>query len=148
VLRILIDTNVMVYVFDTRDRLRQDQAALVLRHLKKTNQGLLSAQCLAEFYNATTHALLPFLPRSEAYLHVQRWMSTFPVFPLTDSIVLEAARGARDYNLAYYDAQLWATARLNQIPVIFSEDFQDGQILEGVRFVNPFASHFNLNHWI
>ena len=145
--RILIDTNVMVYVFDTRDRIRQDQAALVLRHLQKTNQGQLSAQCLAEFFNATTRGNSPFLPRSEAFLHVQRWMSTYPVFPLTDSIVLEAARGARDHNMAYYDAQIWAGARLNQIQVIFSEDFQDGQMLEGVRFVNPFAAHFNLDLW-
>jgi predicted nucleic acid-binding protein len=145
--RILIDTNVLVYLFDGRDRLRQDQAALVLRHLEKTNQGQLSAQCLAEFFNATTRNVHPFLLRSEAFLHVQRWMSIYPVFPLTDSIVREAARGSRDYNLAYYDAQLWASARLNQISVIFSEDFQDGQNLEGVRFVNPFSPKFNLDRW-
>lgn len=145
--RILIDTNVMVYLFDGCDRLRQDQAALVLRHLEKTNQGQLSAQCLAEFFNATTRGTRPFLPRSDAFLHVLRWMSIYPVFPLTDSIVLEAARGSRDYNLAYYDAQIWASARLNQISVIFSEDFQDGQMLEGVRFVNPFAPHFSVDRW-
>ena len=146
--RILIDTNVMVYLFDVGDRPRQDQAALILRHLEKTNQGQLSAQCLAEFFNATTRGIRPFLPRSEAFLYVQRWMSVYPVFPLTDSIVLEAARGSRDYNLAYYDSQIWAAARLNQIPVIFSEDFQDGQILEGVRFINPFAPQFKLDLWV
>ena len=146
--RILIDTNVLVYIFDTRDQSRQDQAALVLRHLEITNQGQLSAQCLAEFFNATTRGIRPFLPRSEAFLHVQRWMSAYPVFPLTDSIVLEAARGSRDYNLAYYDAQIWAAARLNQITVIFSEDFQDGEILENVRFINPFAPQFKLDQWV
>ena len=75
-------------------------------------------------------------------------MSVYPVIPLTDSIVLEAARGCRDYHLAYYDAQIWAAARLNQITVIFSEDFQDGQMLEGVRFINPFAPQFNLGPWV
>ncbi len=145
--RILIDTNILVYLFDGHDRLRQDQAALILRHLEKTNQGQLSAQCLAEFFNATTRGSRPFLLRSEAFLHVQRWMSVYPVFPLTDSIVLEAARGSRDYNLAYYDAQVWAGARLNQISVIFSEDFQDGQLLEGVHFVNPFSPKFRLERW-
>jgi predicted nucleic acid-binding protein len=146
--RILIDTNVMVYLFDARDLLRQDQAALVLRHLEKTRQGQLSAQCLAEFFNASTRGIRPFLPRSEAFHHVLRWMSVYPVFPITDSIVLEAARGSRDYHLAYYDAQIWASARLNQISVIFSEDFQDGQILEGVRFINPFAPQFKLDLWV
>ena len=146
--RILIDTNVLVYIFDASNQSRQDQAVFILRHLEKTNQGQLSAQCLAEFFNATTRGSQPILSRSEAFLHVQRWMSVYPVFSLTDSIVLEAARGSRDYNLAYYAAQIWAAARLNQISVIFSEDFQDGQILEGVRFINPFAPQFKLEQWV
>jgi len=53
-----------------------------------------------------------------------------------------------EHQLAYYDAQVWATAHLNQIPVIFSGDFQDGQVLEGVRFSNPFSDNFDLNLWI
>ncbi len=146
--RILIDTNVLVYIFDTRDQSRQDHDELVLRHLEKTNQGQLSAQCPAEFFIATTRGIRPFLPRPEAFLHVQRWMSAYPVFPLTDSIVLEAARGSREHNLAYYDAQIWAVARLNQITVIFSEVFQDGQLLVGVRFINPFAPQFKLDQWV
>jgi predicted nucleic acid-binding protein len=43
----------------------------------------------------------------------------------------------------YYDAQIWAVARLNQVGVVFSEDFQDGQTLEGVCFVNPFSPNFH-----
>jgi predicted nucleic acid-binding protein len=62
-------------------------------------------------------------------------------------IVTEAARGVRDHQLAYYDAQIWATARLHGVPIILSEDFQTGRTLEGVRFVNPFADDFQLNKW-
>ncbi len=43
--------------------------------------------------------------------------------------------------------KLWSAARLNQINVFFSENFQDGQMLEGVRFVNPFAPQFSLDRW-
>jgi len=46
--------------------------------------------------------------------------------------------------MPYWDAQLWATARLNQVEVLLSEDFQDGRVLGGVRFVNPFAPSFDL----
>jgi predicted nucleic acid-binding protein len=63
-------------------------------------------------------------------------------------IVLEAARGVRDRSLSYYDAQIWATARLNQIPLVFSEDFTDGSVIEGVRFVNPLAGDFRLESWV
>jgi predicted nucleic acid-binding protein len=39
-------------------------------------------------------------------------------------------------------------ARLNQIGVVFSEDFNNGSTLEGVRFVNPFAEEFVVEQWV
>jgi len=42
------------------------------------------------------------------------------------------------YQMPFWDAQIWATAKLNQIPKILSEDFQHGRAIEGVVFVNPF----------
>ena len=50
--------------------------------------------------------------------------------------------------MSYYDAQIWATARLNQVPIIFSEDYNVSPTLEGVQFVNPFAPEFVLGHWV
>ena len=66
----------------------------------------------------------------------------------TPLIIFEAGRGVRDYQLSYYDAQIWATARLNQIPTIFSEDFNNGATLEGVQFINPFAPDFVMEIWL
>jgi len=63
-------------------------------------------------------------------------------------IILEAARGVETYQLSFWDAQIWASARLNQIPIIFSEDFNVGASIEGVRFVNPFAPGFQITDWI
>ena len=48
-------------------------------------------------------------------------------------------REVRDHKPPYYDAQIWATARLNQVPVVFSEDSRDRTTLEDVPFVNPFT---------
>jgi len=140
-----VDTNILVYTFDPRDIERQEKAIGLLRQLEERGVGRLSVQCLAEFVNATVVKLR--LSADEAIVNVERWQSIFQVFNLTPQIVLEAARGVRDHGLAYYDAQIWAAARLNQVPVVFSEDFQDGQFLEGVRFVDPFSERFVLNEW-
>ncbi len=43
----------------------------------------------------------------------------------------------RDYQFSFWDAQIWATAKLNQIPVVYTEDFIVGAAIEGVCFVNP-----------
>ncbi|WP_199315373.1 MULTISPECIES: hypothetical protein [Oscillatoriales] len=37
-----------------------------------------------------------------------------------------------------------ATAKLNQITEVYSEDFNSGAIVEGVRFTNPFSDDFKL----
>ena len=144
---ILIDTNLLVYAVDPSDQAKQEQALQVLAHLQGTGEGRLSAQSLAEFFNTAIRKLRPVLTTSEALARVEELARAFLVLDVTPLIVLEAARGVRDHMLAYYDAQIWATARLNQIPTIFSEDFNTGAILEGVRFVNPFSADFVLEAW-
>jgi hypothetical protein len=39
--------------------------------------------------------------------------------------------------MAYWNSQIWTLARLHQIPLIFTEDFNLGAVLEEVCFVNP-----------
>lgn len=145
---VLIDTNILIYLFDQNDIARQDQSIQLLLDLENSGQGRLSVQSLAEFCAASTRKLHPPLTPKDAATQVERFARAFPVFNLTPFIVLEAARGVRTYQLSYFDAQIWASARLNQVPLIFSEDFASGTSLEGVRFVNPFAPDFNLTNWI
>jgi predicted nucleic acid-binding protein len=145
---ILVDTNVLVYFYDQNSPEKQKRASLVLNRLREAGLGRLSTQTLAEFVNAAMRKLDPPLTAAQAYEQVSLFAASWPVLDLTPQIVLEAARGVRDHGLAYYDAQIWAAARLNQIPVVFSEDFQDGQILEGVRFADPFAEKFDVEAWL
>jgi predicted nucleic acid-binding protein len=145
---ILVDTNMLVYFYDHNSPEKQECSDLVLNRLRETGLGRLSTQNLAEFVNAAMRKLDPPLTAAQALEQVSIFVANWPVLDLTPQIVLEAARGLRDHRLAYYDAQIWAAARLNQIPVLFSEDFQDGQILEGVRFVNPFTPKFDLDAWL
>jgi len=138
---------VLVYASDPVEITRQDQALRILKYLATTGMGRLSAQCLAEFVNVTTRSRRLFYTRAEALQQLEYLLRAYPVFDLTPLIVLEAARGARDHGLPYYDAQIWAAAHLNQVTTIFSEDFSHGQVLEGVHFANPFSADFRLEDW-
>ncbi len=144
----LIDTNLLIYAHDSNSPDLQVQAETLLDQLQQSGRGVLSVQCLAEFASVSTRKLQPPLTIAEAYRQVERLMRAYRVFDLTPAVVLEAVRGVRDFQLSYFDAQLWALARLNQIPVILSEDFSAGAVLEGVRFLNPFAPDFELNAWV
>ncbi len=143
----LIDTNLLIYPYDGRAPHKALRARQVLEQLEQAQTGRLSVQNLAEFISVSTRRLNPPLSRAEALTQASLFTRIWPVFPLTPLIVLEAARGCRDYDLSYYDAQIWACARLNQITLVFSEDFSDRQDLEGVRFVNPFTENFRIEEW-
>jgi len=145
---ILLDTNVLVYAYDTGEPDKQALAINLLHGLKISGQACLSVQCLGEFFNAVTRGPTPRLALVEAAPQAEWLANSFPVFNMTPLIVLEAIRGTREHVLSYFDAQIWAAARMNQIPFVFSEDFQDGLSLEGVKFVNPFSDHFELGEWI
>ncbi|MBN1483698.1 MAG: PIN domain-containing protein [Chloroflexia bacterium] len=144
---ILIDTNVLVYAHDREEWDKQAQAIKVLQQIHLSARGRLSVQCLAEFFQAVTRGDRPKLSLKEAARQADNLSRAWPVLDITAQIVLEATRGVLEYQFNYWDAQIWATARLNQIPIILSEDFATGSTIEGVRFVNPFTPVLQLDDW-
>lgn len=148
VARALLDTNVLIYAHDRSEPEKQEQALRVLDRAQSNGAGALTTQVLAEFFSTATRKLAATLTVDDAARQVELLARVWPVFPLTTFTVLEAIRGTRAYQLPYWDAQIWASARLNQIPTILSEDFNSGSVLEGVRFVDPFAGDFDLDLWL
>lgn len=135
--RYLVDTNLLIYPLDARDPRKQQQAANVLLDLVQEGRAALPVQALSEFASVALRRLEPPLSPQQVGLEIERLMQAFPVLPLTAPVVLEALRGVTQHRLSYYDAQVWATARLYQVPLVLSEDFPTGAVLEGVRFLNP-----------
>ena len=144
---ILLDTNVLIYAHDPSEPVKQVRALEVLDRLHLTGTGQLSAQCLGEFFSIAVRKRRPLLSPVHAAAQVERLLRAWPILEITPLVVGEAIRGVRRHRLPYWDAQLWATARLNQTPVIFSQDFSSGAVLDGIRFVNPVADAFDVEAW-
>lgn len=145
--RVFVDSNVLVYAYDRSEPDKQRRALEVLDRLALTGAGVISIQVLSEFFVAVTQKIAAPLSVNEASDRVRNYLHSWRVVDLTGMIVLEAARGVRDHQFHFWDAQIWATARLNQISVIFSEDFDVGAVTEGIHFVNPFAEDFRIAAW-
>ncbi len=144
---ILVDTNILVYAYDRSETKKQAIAINLLDRLVAGSAGVLSARVLAEFFITTTRKIPAPLSVEQAMESISNYISSWTILDTTSLVILEAGRGVRDHQFSYYDAQLWAAARLNQIPVIFSEDFNESDI-EGVQFANPFSPDFNLDAWL
>jgi predicted nucleic acid-binding protein len=135
----LLDTNVLVYMHDGLDPAKQQRAIEVVAHLGRAGRASIPAQALAELSSVALRKLRPPLDPGRVYRIVEEIEAAFPILPLTPAVVLEALRGVRERGMSYYDAQIWAVAKLAQIPVVLSEDFATGSIVEGVTFLDPFA---------
>jgi predicted nucleic acid-binding protein len=141
---ILVDSNVLVYTFDPRDKRKQEAAIEVLDQLVADGRAVLSVQCLSEFFNAVTHRLPDPVPSDVALLELDRLTRTYRVLDLTTVAVFEGCRVASGRSLSVWDGLLWAVAKVNHVPYILTEDMQHNQLLEGVRFQNPFVPEFDL----
>jgi predicted nucleic acid-binding protein len=144
---VLIDSNVLVYAYDRSAPEKQRRALAVLDRLATTGSGVLSMQVLVEFCSVAMRRLSAALTPAQVEERVRRYAEIYPVLLIPVPVVLEAMRGVREYQFSFWDAQIWAVARLNQTPVVFSEDFDPGAEVEGVRFVNPFAADFRPEAW-
>lgn len=141
----LVDTNILVYRFDPRDRGKQEVATRLLEDGIVAGSLVLAYQSVVEFVAAVTRPQrsvrgAPLLSMAEALAEAESLMTQFPVVYPTREQLVTAIRGAATYGLQWFDAQMWACAEVNALPEILSEDFQHGRHYGGVRAVNPFAS--------
>jgi len=139
----LVDTNVLVYAYDPGDATKRARAITVVDQLGSQQRGALSAQVLSEFFVTVTRKIEPPLTLEEAEQSVTNYMRSWLVYEITARAVVEAIRGVRQHQLSYWDSLIWATAKLAGVLTVLSEDFSDGQLIEGVRFRNPFGETFD-----
>lgn len=138
----LVDTNVLVHAYDPSASAKQQRAVAVLSRLTSTRQGCISAQVLGEFFVTATRKIPNPLTASDAERRVTNLSRIWRVYDVTGIAVLEAIRGTQRYQLSYWDSLIWAVAKLNGVPNVLTEDLPSSPLIEGVRFINPFAAEF------
>ncbi|HET9044004.1 MAG TPA: PIN domain-containing protein [Burkholderiales bacterium] len=133
------DTNVLVYLFDSASPEKQGRARDVFSERAQRDEVVLSTQVLQEFYVTVTRKLAPPLSADEA----ERLVRDFAAFPVvsTDAPLVGAAIAlSRRHQLSLWDAMIVVAARAGGASELLTEDLQHGQVLEGVRIVNPFRA--------
>jgi predicted nucleic acid-binding protein len=132
------DTNLLVYAADEGAGERHRQASDLLERAIRQRTCIQTLQSFSEFFSVLTRKFKIAPRQAEAF--VEGWMAVLPVEPIVHDDLAQAMRAVREHRLQFWDALIWATARRVGIGYLFSEDLQDGRILEGVRFVDPFAA--------
>lgn len=138
----LVDTNVLVYRFDSRFPEKQRIATELLRSGVAEGTVYLPHQAIVEFVAAVSRRPdggEPLLSPAEARWEAEELLAQFDVLFPDEELVRTALRGAAAYELSWFDAHLWAYAERFGISELLSEDFQEGRLYGTVQVVNPFA---------
>ena len=134
---ISFDTNILVYAADITAGERHAGAADLIERAIRHGACVQTLQSLAEFFNVVTRKAGVRFDAAVAF--VKGWQAVLPVEPSAPADLDQAILATREHRLAFWDAMLWATARRIGVHTLITEDFQDGRILDGVRFIDPFA---------
>ncbi len=136
---ISFDTNILVYAADKAAGARHRRAAdLIERSIRRGNCSQ-TLQSFGEFFSVVTRK--SGIAPEAAAAFVQGWQAVTLAEASTAADLGAAMRAVGEHRLAFWDAMLWATARRTGVRILISEDFQDGRMLDGVRFIDPFAAH-------
>lgn len=139
-MKVFVDTNVLLYRFDAGSPKKQEIARAGLRRLILDRSIVLSTQVLQEFFVAATRKLSPPLrgDRAEAVIG---YLSRLPCVQITPRMVQDAIGLHRRQSLSFWDALIVKSALEGGAGTLYTEDLQDGQQIDGLSIVNPFAAN-------
>ena len=135
---VFVDTNVLVYARDLSVPRKQERAYEWMSALWASRLGRTSVQVLNEYYVTVTRKLSPALPAKDARTDVGDLRAWVPM-PISASL-LDSAFAAEDrFGLSYWDSLIVAAAQAAGCDYLLTEDLQDGQRLDSLTVVDPFA---------
>jgi predicted nucleic acid-binding protein len=127
------DTNILVYVVGQEDDRTNTAEALL------AGGGIISVQVLNELANVSRKKLRMSWEEIEEALAAIRILCPSPV-PLTIDTHDAGRRIAAKYGYSMFDGLIAASALEAECDTLYSEDLQDGQVIDGrLTIRNPFV---------
>ena len=102
-----LDTNVIVYAYDTSDPVKQLKAQALLTSAIRQNNGAISTQVLGEFFH-TVVIKRKLMTASEAAVIITALKAGLQVAGISLNLVMDAIAIHQRYQLRYWDALIVA----------------------------------------
>ncbi|MDD3462494.1 MAG: PIN domain-containing protein [Sulfurospirillaceae bacterium] len=135
--KVFLDTNILIYAYSEDEVDKQTIALGLLEQFE--GKVIISKQVINEITNIL---FKKFKLSSDAIESTLLELDT--VIPIVDFDIttqIKAIRLKNRYNLQFYDALIVATALENQCTILYSEDMQHEQMIDGsLMIVNPFKT--------
>lgn len=133
--RSFFDTNILIYADDKATPAKQRRALELVAEHRRARTGVVSLQVLQEYFVTVTRKLHvdPRIARRKVEL-----LAEFDVAAPDVADILAAIDLHRLDRFSFWDALILRAAKEAGCSVLFSEDMQDTQEIDGLQIVNPF----------
>ena len=132
-----LDTNVLIYRIDPLAPAKQQRATELISALYLAGEALLSTQVLQEFYNTATgkFRLSPASAAKAAQIHAKGRL-----VQVTPALIFSAMDRHAGGQYSFWDALIVEAALAGGAGVLYTEDLQHGQVIDGLTITNPFLA--------
>jgi len=129
------DTNLLIYLY-SEDEL--DKQAQILTQIKNTENRWISTQVLNELSNTLRRKFK--LEYADIVKVIAEIRANFEIITVQIETIELALKIAEKYRYSYYDSAIIAAALESSCTLLYSEDMQHNQIIEGqLKIINPFV---------
>lgn len=132
--KIFVDTNLLVYAHDRSAGVKNKKAEELFKGLWRSRLlPSLSIQVLQEFYVNLVKKGVPQDLSEQTVFNYLEW----DLIANDEALLREAFTLQKKFMLSFWDANILAAAIRSKSSELWSEDFNTGQVYEGVLAVNP-----------
>jgi predicted nucleic acid-binding protein len=135
-----LDTNILVYAYDTSAGEKHVESVRLVNELWDCHNGCVSIQVLQEFYVCVSKKAPHTIDVKQASQIIED-LNAWKVHSPEVRDVIGAIGLQQRFCLSFWDAMIVQSALQTNCEILWSEDFSDGQVLDGVKIRNPFL-HF------
>ncbi len=136
--RAFFDTNILVYLASSDDLRKQEIAQRLYARHSIESEVVLSVQVLNEFFAVVTRQLALKVSVREA-IGIVEGFARNTVVPLSLDGMFAGMARTQNNRLNFWDALIIESALQGQAKVLYTEDLNHGQIIDGLRIENPFV---------
>ncbi|MEJ2055728.1 MAG: PIN domain-containing protein [Calditrichaceae bacterium] len=132
--KIFVDTNIIIYANDRRDKKKQLESITIIKQLLKNGNGTLSTQVLQEYAYVAVKKI------GQSYNAVLRQLKILEAFEIINQSPDQIRRSIEImhlYKINFWDACIISNAEQANCSIIYSEDFNTGQFYSGIQIINP-----------
>lgn len=137
--RYFLDTNILVYTFDSSSPKKQAVAIELVRNALEKRCGIISYQVVQEFINVALRKFSKPMSTLDAGFYLTKVLQPLcEVFP-DINLYSQALIIKEEISCSFYDALIISSAQAGDCKILYSEDLQDSVVIRNIRIENPFS---------